>query len=196
MYKETLDRYIAKSKQRRTNADSIIQSFLSSDVNSGAPVVTGSGGNSGIGSATASPTGAHSGTASGRKWGNPDASGFAANYLTTIRAPNGQKVTVHKNSAQAFSGFLGALWKQGYHWKDLGSVNNRNIAGTSTKSQHAWGNAIDLDAQANRGDRLGGGGSRQGNLPSNINQLARRFGLTWGGTWKSADPMHFEYTKR
>jgi hypothetical protein len=158
--------------------------------NGGAPSVMSGGGGSGAGAADG-----HSG-GYGSKWGNPDSGSFASQYLTTIRAPNGQKVTVHKNSAQAFKGFLAALWAEGYHPKSIQSYSNRNIAGTSTKSEHAWANAIDLDPQANRGDRLGGGGSRQGILPANVNALAQRFGLTWGGTWRSADPMHFEYTRR
>jgi hypothetical protein len=186
-YKESLERYISKSKTRRAQNTNVIQDILmttgaSGAANSSAPAVMSSGGGSGA--------------SVGGAWGNPDAAGFAQKYLTTIKAPNGQKVTVHKQSAQAFQGFLQALWKTGYRPKSIQSYSNRNIAGTSTKSQHAWANAIDIDPYANRGDRLGGGGSRQGSLPANINALAQRFGLTWGGTWKSADPMHFEYTRR
>jgi hypothetical protein len=192
-YKDTLERYISKSKTRRSQNTNVIQDILMTTGASGSPGAAR--GSSGAPTVMSNDGGGGGASVSGA-WGNPDASGFAQKYLTTIKAPNGQKVTVHRQSAQAFQGFLQALWKTGYRPKSIQSYSNRNIAGTGTKSQHAWANAIDIDPYANRGDRLGGGGSRQGILPANINALAQRFGLTWGGTWKSADPMHFEYTKR
>lgn len=195
-YEESLKSYISKSKQRRSNNNNLIDSLLSDmGGNSNAPgVISGSGGGSAGVPAGGSGAGHHGQT--GSRWGNPDSANFSSQYLTKIKAPDGKSIMVHKNAAGAFKGFLGALYAQGYRPKSISSYNNRNIAGTRTKSEHAWANAIDLDPQANRGDRLGGGGSRQGNLPKNIASLAARYGLTWGGTWKSADPMHFEYTKR
>lgn len=190
-YKKTLTAYVTKSKQRRGENANVIQEILSSSgasgpANSTAPAVMPSGGGS---------VGAGGGSTGGA-WGNPDSADFAKKYLTTIKTPDGRSVTVHKNSANAFQGFLGALYKQGYKPKEIQSYNNRNIAGTNTKSEHAWANGIDLDPWVNRGDRLGGGGTAFGNLPKNIASLASQFGLTWGGTWRNSDPMHFEYKRR
>lgn len=67
-----------------------------------------------------------------------------------------------------------------------GGYNPRNIAGTNTPSQHAFGRAIDINWTRNaRG------------TPGDINpDLARRLaqlhGFTWGGDWRNPDPMHFE----
>jgi hypothetical protein len=87
---------------------------------------------------------------------------------------------------------MGDLWKAGYHFKSVGGYNYRNIAGTNQLSKHATGEAIDIDPQPNRGNRLGGGGSRYGYFnPSVINALMRKWGLDWGGNWSNPDPMHF-----
>lgn len=136
-----------------------------------------------------------SGAGVNAKWGNPDAPSFAKTYLTTIKTPDGRSITVNKNSAKPFQGFINELFAQGYRPKSIQSYNNRNIAGTNTKSEHAWANAIDFDPWVNRGDRLGGGGTAFGNLPKNVQQLADKYGITWGGSWKNADPMHFEYRR-
>jgi len=112
--------------------------------------------------------------------------------LVTITAPNGQRVTVAANYASKFQGLMGDLWKAGYHFKSVGGYNYRNIAGTNQLSKHATGEAIDIDPQPNRGNRLGGGGSRYGYFnPSVINALMRKWGLDWGGNWSNPDPMHF-----
>jgi hypothetical protein len=112
--------------------------------------------------------------------------------LTTITAPNGQRVTVSATYANRFSGLLNDLWKAGYKFKSVGGYSYRNIAGTNTLSKHAHGEAIDIDPQPNRGDRLGGGGAKYGYFnPSVVNAIVRRWGLDWGANWRSADPMHF-----
>jgi D-alanyl-D-alanine carboxypeptidase len=191
-YESTLKTYIKTGQARRSKSNKIMNQILmeKSTPATASPVVMSSSGGSSGGSGvpvTSSQVNA--------KWGNPDAAGFLKNYTTTIKTPNGQRLTINKNSASAFSGFLGALAGTGYNLGTVQSYNNRNIAGTNTKSQHAWANAIDINPGVNRGDRLGGGGSRQGNLPKNIASIASKYGLTWGGLWKSADPMHFEYRR-
>jgi hypothetical protein len=57
-------------------------------------------------------------------------------------------------------------------------------------SEHAYGNAIDINPGQNPGH------SSQTNLPANISDIAARHGLTWGGDWRpgSRDNMHFEWT--
>lgn len=113
--------------------------------------------------------------------------------LTTIVAPNGQRVTVAANYAARFSGFLRDLWNSGVHFSDVEGYSNRNIAGTNTKSKHATGEAIDIDPTINRGTRLGGGGARYGEFsPAKLLPLLRKWRLDWGGLWTGEeDPMHF-----
>ena len=61
----------------------------------------------------------------------------------------------------------------------------RNARGLNQWSMHAWGLAFDINAATNR----------LGNKPSLSPAFVECFagvGLTWGGTWKRADGMHFE----
>lgn len=113
--------------------------------------------------------------------------------LTSILAPNGQRVTVAANYARQFSGLLSDLWNAGYHYKSVSGYNYRNIAGTHTLSKHATGEAIDIDPGANKGTRLGGGGNPTGYFnPTLVKSIIRKYGLDWGGLWSgSEDPMHF-----
>ena len=102
----------------------------------------------------------------------------------------GQQYTVNSSVAGRFQGFLRALSKQGYVPKSIGGHSDRNIAGTSTKSLHSYGLAIDIDPSGNGvqyGDKF------NTTLPNNVGRLASRFGLTWGGDWNGSkkDPMHF-----
>lgn len=121
-------------------------------------------------------------------WGNPDAPGFAQNYLTTIRLPNGKTATVHKNLAQSMQGLLTDLWNAGYKYTSVGGFNNRNIAGTNKKSLHAWGGAIDIDPMRNPYKK--GSKGFTGSIPAQLGyQLAQKWGLRWGADF--GDSMHF-----
>lgn len=107
--------------------------------------------------------------------------------LTTISTRAG-RVTVNKQYAQQFAGFIQALGGI-YNISSLGGYANRNIAGSSSKSLHAYGLAIDINPGANPVTH----GKVKTNLPPNIAELAARYGLTWGGAWRGSkkDPMHF-----
>jgi hypothetical protein len=111
--------------------------------------------------------------------------------LTQVTAPSGAKFTVAKDAADAFSGFLTDLEKTGYKidQKSSGGYNPRNIAGTNTPSQHAFGHAIDINPGSNPRGAKG-----PSDLPANVADLAAAHGLTWGGGWSgdTRDPMHFE----
>lgn len=116
----------------------------------------------------------------------------AGKGLVTITAPNGQRVTVSATYANRFSGLLNDLWAAGYKFKSVGGYSYRNIAGTNQLSKHARGEAIDIDPQPNRGDRLGGGGAKYGYFnPKVVLPIVRKYGLDWGGLWRSSDPMHW-----
>jgi hypothetical protein len=110
--------------------------------------------------------------------------------LTQIKTTGGQPVTVNKLAAPHFEGFLQALENEGYKINSIGGYNDRNKVGAAGKSEHAYGNAIDINPGANAQH------SGKSDLPANVAELASRYGLIWGGNWKgsSNDPMHFEWS--
>jgi len=114
--------------------------------------------------------------------------------IVTIRDGQGHSVQVNKTVADDFKRFLRALKKTGYDIDSIGGYANRNIAGTSTRSLHSYGLAIDINPSSNPVYY----GSRRGmheNLPRGIGRLAKRYGITWGGNWHGSkkDPMHFSF---
>ncbi|MBD9511636.1 M15 family metallopeptidase [Ensifer sp. ENS10] len=123
-------------------------------------------------------------------FGDPRSAGWKDNNITSIMASNGMTVQVHKAAADAFKGFLDELMGQGYKVKSLGGYNVRNNVNAPGKlSEHAFGNAIDINPDQNPN-----GKTLVTDMPSNIRELAAKYGLTWGGDWKSVkDAMHFEW---
>lgn len=121
---------------------------------------------------------------SGGPWGEP------GENITTIKLDSGKTVNVNKHSAEAFKGFLNELEASGYDISSLGGHAKRMKTSGGSISQHAFGNAIDINPQQNPYSH-----KLITNLPSNISQMAAKYGLSWGGDWKSIkDAMHFEYT--
>lgn len=114
--------------------------------------------------------------------------GAPGQNLTTITTASGARFTVNRAVAANFQGFLNELEASGYNVdaKQSGGYNYRKIAGSRSLSEHAYGNAIDINWNDNaRGAK--------GNLPKNVAQIAAKYGLTWGGNWKHRDAMHFEW---
>ncbi len=87
----------------------------------------------------------------------------------------------------------------GFHWRD--------IAGTSSRSYHAYGVAVDFIPKDYE-DRFGywrwaaEAGVEQWwalplnqrwNMPLEIVEVFERHGFVWGGKWTFFDPIHFEY---
>lgn len=119
--------------------------------------------------------------------GDPSSPEWQRDRLMEIMQ-NGQKWVVNTYAAQAFQGLLKELADRGYPLKSSGGFNYRNIRGGNRLSQHAFGNAIDVNADTNPL------GSAKTDLPSDIGDIAAKYGLEWGGHWKSRpDPMHFEW---
>ncbi len=108
--------------------------------------------------------------------------------LARIATSNGLSADVNAKYAQNFQGFIKDLEGTGYKIKSIGGYNYRNIAGTNKLSNHAFGDAIDINPQQNpMGRKL------VTDLPSNVGDLAAKNGLSWGGAWNSKkDAMHFE----
>lgn len=108
--------------------------------------------------------------------------------LTTIKLPSGARFTVASKVAPQFQAFLTELEGSGYkiNPEKSGGYNDRNIRGSEKKSQHAFGNAIDLNWDINPQ------GQGKHDLPQNINDIAAKHGIVWGGKFSNPDPMHFE----
>lgn len=123
-------------------------------------------------------------------FGDPRSPGWESQNLVTVRSPNGQTWRVHRLAAPSFEGLLTDLVAAGYNPTSSGGFNYRPIRGGTNLSQHAFGNAIDISAAANPMTT----GTMRTDLPANTAELAAKYGLTWGGTWKNRpDPMHFEW---
>jgi hypothetical protein len=105
--------------------------------------------------------------------------------FVTIKTPKGVSFQVDAKYAPNFQGFVNDLEGSGYNIRSASGVANRDVAGTNVPSAHATGDAIDINPDTNP---LGS----KGDLPANVAQLAQKYGLGWGGAWKSkSDPMHF-----
>jgi hypothetical protein len=102
---------------------------------------------------------------------------------------NAGPIAVNPSAAPFFKGFINDLVAQGYVIDDLGSFNDRNKKGGTSKSEHAYGNAIDINPARNPFH------STQTDMPKNISALAAKWGLIWGGDWSPGhqDTMHFEW---
>lgn len=134
--------------------------------------------------------------------GNPATASWQAANLTplSITGADGKTLNlrVYKPAVRAFEGFLKDLQATGYQIYNVGSANYRTKRGGTSLSEHSYGTAIDINGEI----ILGEGSARNGfneklitDLPANISQLAAKWGLSWGGDWRSKkDAMHFEYT--
>ena len=65
------------------------------------------------------------------------------------------------------------------------SYHNRDIRGGDSKSNHAYGIAVDVNALTNV---LG----TSGDMPAEVVAQWEIEGGDWGGDWSRPDPMHFE----
>jgi hypothetical protein len=115
--------------------------------------------------------------------------GPGANLVQVPVPGTDRTVTVNKAAADSFRGFLGNLADLGYPLTSVGGYSNRRKAGGGGLSEHAFGNAIDINPADNPWR------TSKTNLPPNVSELAAKWGLTWGGDWSPAnrDPMHFEW---
>lgn len=125
--------------------------------------------------------------AGGGKWNDPTP--FNINSGLGTYKWNGFNLTLNKSIADNVIGLLNSIKKTGYNITSIGSYANRNIAGTNTKSLHAYGLAIDINPGANPVAY----NQVITNLPKGVGRLAAKYGLAWGGEWNGSkkDPMHF-----
>lgn len=138
-------------------------------------------------------------------YGDPGSSSFSAN-LVKVTPPfrmtyEGKPVPYllfHKKAAPALERALNTVWN--YYGRDqkkidalgisktAGTYNKRYIRGSSSKwSNHAYGAAIDINAEQN-------GFNMEGNIPPVMIAAFKAEGARWGGDYKGrTDPMHFEF---
>ena len=76
-----------------------------------------------------------------------------------------------------------------------GTYNCRTIAGTTQRSMHSYGVAIDIAAARSDYWRWAGGeGARWRNrIDPRVVAVFEKHGFIWGGRWSHFDTMHFEY---
>jgi hypothetical protein len=132
--------------------------------------------------------------AQARGWGPPcpEAS------TTIIHAGDvGFGFKVHKRVARIFTAFLNELVERGYSLKgpvrDDWAYACRHIDNDPSKgwSNHAWGLAVDINARDNPQRS-----PLTTDMPSWVQEagpLMAKYGLRWGGTFSTPDPMHFEF---
>ncbi|WP_439357754.1 phage tail tape measure protein [Bradyrhizobium sp. DASA03007] len=116
--------------------------------------------------------------------------GGVGENLQTITLASGKKLTVNAAAAESFKGFADELEASGYKISSIGGFDKRGKRKGGGWSQHAYGNAIDINPGKNAQD-----GTGRTDMPANVRDMAAKYGLSWGGDWskKYNDPMHFEW---
>lgn len=112
--------------------------------------------------------------------------------LTTVATPSGKSVTVNRQAAPFFSGFLKDLEDAGAPIGSIGGYSKRPISGTNQWSQHAYGNAIDINQQSRNvtsGDFKQWGEQNRGKLA----ELEQKWGMVGGQNFSNPDWGHWEW---
>jgi hypothetical protein len=113
--------------------------------------------------------------------------------MASIQSKSGPATKVAAEYAKNFQGFIDALEGSGYKIKSLGGFANRNIAGSDKASWHSKGMAIDINPGENPVTYGESGRKPKTDMPQNVQEMAAKFGLGWGGAWDGdkQDAMHF-----
>lgn len=126
-----------------------------------------------------------------RFWGNADATKFRKKNIVEIDFL-GEPMYVHEKVAPHFRRLAAIFRDHAPEYAvridvspDDWSYNNRDIRGDDSKSTHAFGIALDINALTNV---LG----TQGDMPESVVRRWEQEGGEWGGDWSRPDPMHFE----
>jgi hypothetical protein len=130
----------------------------------------------------------------GQDWVRLDP-GFVRRNLVSRPVPILGTITCHRKMVPALRAALAELRRRGLSrlvdpGDYAGCYAPRRIRPGGALSLHAWGLAVDLNAQANPA----GGRSRQ---DRRLVRVMERHGFTWGGDFPTLpDPMHFEFRGR
>ncbi len=109
-----------------------------------------------------------------------------------VYGPGGEKWMVAPKAQKDFQAFIDDLHKTHpeYNIKSSGGYVSRPKREGHGWSMHAYGTAIDINAESNPF-----GDSGKTDMPPDIAGIAARHGIAWGGNFsRKKDPMHFEYT--
>lgn len=111
--------------------------------------------------------------------------------MVTIHA-GGHTASVNQKVAGTFESFAKQYDQQIEKIHSFGGYNCRNIAGSGTWSNHAWGLAMDINASQHAQGRHG---TFSGSQLHNLRQLLTKFPhIRWGGDYHTTvDEMHFEW---
>jgi len=102
---------------------------------------------------------------------NPKVAASLRRIFAAILAHYGSPETIHATGVDIFDGVY----------------NDRNVRGANHKSMHAFGAAIDIDAEHNPL------GATSGRMPSAVVEIFKAEGWRWGGDYTGRkDWMHFE----
>ena len=112
-------------------------------------------------------------------------------HIVTAEIPVLGRVSCNRKLIPQLEGAMDAVVTQGLAstiQSFAGCFSSRFVmrSPSASISHHAWGIAIDVNADANR---FGGTPSQDPRLVD----LMAQWGFAWGGTWKVPDGMHFEY---
>jgi hypothetical protein len=116
-------------------------------------------------------------------------------HLSEITLSNGQKATVNKASAPAFTGFLNELVDDGAPIGNIGGYNPRpgGIGGHGMMSQHTMGNAIDIGSQTGRDIVSSDFRQWVKDNPDKWRTALNRWSIYSGGDWSHPDLGHIEW---
>ena len=125
-------------------------------------------------------------------FGNPDGRGFKNRNIVQIEFL-GRAMFVHRRASRHFLRLARLFEARAPEYAaavslgelDDWSYENRDVRGGSSKSSHAFGIAVDVNALANP---LG----TAGDMPEDVVRQWEAEGGEWGGDWSRTDPMHFE----
>lgn len=135
-------------------------------------------------------------------YGDPRRKGFTDN-LVLVKPPwqmtfDGKPikgVQIHRKCAASLKAIFDDIWEECDQDENKlpdgaivfdGSYNFRPVRGSSRLSTHAFGAALDLDAEHN-------GMGKRGNMSPIVVNAFKREGWFWGGDFNSRkDPMHFQ----
>ena len=100
---------------------------------------------------------------------------------------------INAAASPAFGGFIHDLLAAGAPIHDIGGYNKRMINGTHTWSQHAFGNAIDIDQSRKNVVSPAFGQWAQSHQPE-LRAALKKWNMISGGDWRSPDFGHFEWS--
>jgi hypothetical protein len=132
---------------------------------------------------------------------SPTSNGPLVTIRTKRRGLTTQVAEVFKDN---FQGFIDELEDSGYTINRIGGYANRSTVSSRSPSYHASGAAIDINWPPRVINQAPNGyfRPRPANAPltdmpiATVRSLCRKYGLGWGGDWRSADDaMHFSVAR-